>query len=155
MVSISTKTLGLTIRMALTQSKELKGLVGLAGFPEIGKMMDRDGVLLAMIARLAPAEVRPGLAAKVREIAEETGEAASLSGEYLTLASIIVEVGVIALETHRIMSGARERDRDRRVLEILTRLAEQSGDPSVQTNPTVRKVTEAAVDVLDESPPAP
>ncbi len=82
------------------------------------------------------------------------GNAASghlVAAEMIALAGLTVQVCVIVVESAKLVHGYFERNRNDQLLLVLEKLAEQSGDPTVSTDPTIVKVARAACDALGES----
>jgi hypothetical protein len=111
---------------------------------------EAEEVLRAIVERLEDGPDRAALIAEVLRIHRGTDGSQTLDGQYLVLAALIVQVGMIVMETCKLVAGFRERRREAKLMTILSRIVETTGEKDAASDPTVRRIAQAAIDVTSD-----
>lgn len=114
-------------------------------------MIQPATLALAVAQRLAIDDAnRRDLVAETSRIVEAKGSSQVLSADILALASIIVHVCVIVVETAGLVAGYFEMKKRDQLNEVLRILAERSGDYQASNDPNVRNAASLAIDLANE-----
>jgi hypothetical protein len=113
-------------------------------------MMTLELVAAEVAARLVDPKDADEARREARRIASGKSGTAQLSGDLLVIISIAVQVCSVAVGAANLIATGIKRSKEDQVVDILKRIAENTGDSSLAEDENVRKVAKIAVDVLNE-----
>src|ERR1700684_1076800 len=100
-------------------------------------------------AAIGTPESKTELIEEVERIAKGQTVPEQLSGEMLILASTIVQVCVVVVETSKLIHGFFHRSHEQRLAEVLARIEAKTSDPSVRSDQQITHIADPALKALD------